>query len=139
MSKEYDIFLSYQSKDREWVRRLVDALSEQGLRVWYDEKEVRPGEPILHRMEEGLRGSAHVVFVITPQTARSNWMAAELGAALALQKSVIPVVSEDTPSEDIPGPIKLRKYLLKGDPEVVAEEIVRGIASEHKGKDKISA
>jgi len=61
--------------------------------------------------------------------ARSNWQAVELGAALALQKPLIPIVAEDVPVKDIPGPIKLRKYLLKADPMVVADEIARGIAS----------
>jgi nucleoside 2-deoxyribosyltransferase len=63
-------------------------------------------------------------------------MAFELGAALALQKPVIPVVAEDTPLEDVPGPIKLRKYLLKGDPEIVAEEIAHGVAPEREGEGK---
>jgi hypothetical protein len=132
MSKKYDIFISSQSKDREWVRRLVDALSEQSLRVWYDEAEIKPGDSWSDRIEEGLRESSYTVFVITPEAAHSNWMAVELGAALALQKPVIPVVSEDIRLEDIPGPIRLRKYLPKGDPKSVAEEIAHGVVSEDK-------
>ena len=36
MPKKYDIFLSYAGEDRKWVRRLANALLEQGLNVWYD-------------------------------------------------------------------------------------------------------
>jgi len=43
------------------------------------------------------------------------------------------------PWKDIPGPIRLRKYLLKADPADVADEIARGIASEREMKDKTSA
>lgn len=139
MSEKYDVFISYSYKDREWVRRLVDALSEQGLHVWYDVMEIKPGDSMLERVEEGLHDSTHVVFVITSETVRSNWAAAELGAALALQKPLIPIVAEDTPLEDIPGPIKLRKYLLKGDPKVVAEEITHAVVSERKSESKASA
>lgn len=127
---KYDIFLSYQHKDYEWVKRLVDALSEQGLSVWYDENEIKIGDSLIDRIEEGLRESAYVVSVITSDTARSNWAAAELGAILALQKPLIPIVTDDTPLEGIPGPIRLRKYLRKGDPKAVAEEIARRVASE---------
>lgn len=127
MYNKYDIFISYHSKDREWVRRLVDALLAQGLRVWYDEMEIKFGDTLPNRMEEGLRQSAYVVFIITPETVRSNWMALELGAALALQKPLIPIVAEETPFEDIPGPIKLRMYLIKSDPLAIAEQIARGI------------
>jgi len=129
MSSKYDIFLSYHRKDDEWAKRLVDALSKQGVDVWYDEK-VKPGDSLRDKIEEGLRQSRQVAFIITPETARSNWMALELGAALALKKPLIPIVAEGTPLEDIPGPIRLRKSLSKGDPDIVAEKIARGIAAE---------
>ena len=141
MPEKYDIFLSYPAKDRDWARRLTSALLEQGLHVWYDELEMKPGDMLLDRMEKGLRESTYVVMVIviTPEAAHSNWQAAELGAALALQKPLIPIVAEDVPLKDIPGPIKLRKYLLKADPIVVADEIVRGIASARGVESKAAA
>jgi len=132
--KKYDIFLSYSIEDREWVRFLADALSEKGLRVWYDDKEIRTGDYMIDRVEEGLRGSAHVVFVISPKTAHSNWLAAELGAALALQKSLIPIVGDDVRLEDLPGPIKIRKFLPKDEPRAMAEKIASIVASERKSR-----
>ena len=139
MSKEYDIFLSYPPEDRDWVKRLAIALTEQGLHVWYDEIEIKPGDMLLDRMEKGLRESTYMVIVITLEAVHSNWQAVELGAALALQKPLIPIVAEDVPSKDIPGPIKLRKYLLKADPTVVADEIARGIASGYGVESKAVA
>lgn len=139
MPEKYDVFLSYTAKDSEWVRRLANALLEQGLNVWYDEIEIKPGDVWRDQTEKGLRASTYVVMIITPEAAHSNWQAAELGAALALQKPLIPIVAEDVPSKDIPGPIKLRKYLLKADPTVVADEIARGITSEREVEGKAGA
>lgn len=139
MPEKYDVFLSYTAKDSEWVRRLANALLEQGLNVWYDEIEIKPGDVWRDQTEKGLRASTYVVMIITPEAAHSNWQAAELGAALALQKPLIPIVAEDVPSKDIPGPIKLRKYLLKADPKVVADEIARGITSEREVEGKAGA
>ena len=139
MPKKYDIFLSYAGEDREWVRRLANALLEQGLNVWYDEIEIKPGDMWRDQTEKGLRASTYVVMVITPEAVHSNWQAAELGAALASQKPLIPIVAADVPLKDIPGPIKLRKYLLKADPTVVADEIVRGIASARGVESKAAA
>jgi len=130
---EYDIFLSYHRTDDEWTKRFVDALSKQGMEVWYDEI-IKAGESWREKLEEGLRQSRNIVFVVTPETARSNWMALELGAALALKKPLIPIVDEDTPLSDIPGPIRIRKSLAKGDPVAVAERIVRELASERETK-----
>lgn len=129
MEKKYDIFISHAGQEREWVRNLVEALSKQGLKVWYDETEVKPGDSFINQVEKGLRHSSNVVIIITPEATRSNWMALELGAALALHKPLIPVVSEDVPPQEIPGPIKLRKYLPKTDPTAVAKEIARSLTS----------
>ncbi len=139
MPKKYDVYLSYTGKDREWVRRLANALLKQGLNVWYDEIEIKPGDVWRDQTEKGLRASTHVVMVITPDAVHSNWAAVELGAVLASQKPLIPIVAEDVPSKDIPGPIKLRKYLLKADPTVVADEIARGIASGYGVESKAVA
>jgi hypothetical protein len=136
MSEKYDVFISYSHGDREWVGQFVNALSEQKLHVWYDATEIKPGDPWLDRIEEGLRESTSVVFVITPETVHSNWFAAEMGAALALRKLVIPVLAKDTPLEAVPGPIKRRKYLLRDDPKTVAEEIARRVVSERNGEDE---
>lgn len=34
--KKYDVFLSYSSKDREWVKQFVNAIQESGLTAWFD-------------------------------------------------------------------------------------------------------
>jgi hypothetical protein len=51
---------------------------------------------------------------------------------------LIPIVAEDVPFENIPGPIKLRKYLPKGDPIAIADEIADAIVPEHKSDGKTS-
>ena len=122
------------------MRRLADALSERGVEVWYDEK-IKPGDLWREKLEEGFRQSRHVAVIVTPATAQSNWMALELGAALALKKPLIPIVAEDTPLIDIPGPIRIRKSLAKGDPVAVAvaERIVRELASEREAEAEVVA
>jgi hypothetical protein len=137
MSQVYDVFLSYTHDDHEWVEQFAHALSEKGLRVWYDEDEIKPGDTWGDQLQEGLRHSTYVVFV-TPEKA-STRSAADLGAILALRKPVIPIVAEDTPPENIPGPIKLRKQLLKGDPTAVANEIVKAIAPEQRTSGTLAA
>lgn len=136
MAKKYDIFISYSPKDRAWVRSLVKALQDKGLSVWYDEFEIKPGDALLERIHEGLNKSRNIVFLIGAGASKSNWVAAELGAALALRKPIIPIVQEGTTPEDIPGPIRLRRYLLKQEPSIVAEEIVRATSSEREVEEE---
>ena len=136
MARKYDVFISYSLKDRAWARNLFEALQDRGVSVWYDEAEVRPGDALLERIHEGLDKSHDIIFLIGVGASKSNWAAAELGAALALHKPIIPVVQEGIPPEDIPGPIRLRRYLLKQEPSVTAEEIVRAISSEWDLKEE---
>jgi len=128
MVKNYDVFISYSLRDRVWARSIVEALQDRGVSVWYDETEVRPGEALEDRIREGLDNSNNIIFLIAEGAAKSNWVAAELGAALALHKPIIPIVQEGIPRKDIPGPIRLRRYLLKQDPSITAEEVVRAIS-----------
>ena len=51
---QYDVFLSYSSKETgPWCRELAERLRGDGLRVWFDEREIRPGDPIPKRIEDG--------------------------------------------------------------------------------------
>ena len=50
----YDVFLSHSSKDKAVVRAVADRLRADGLRVWLDDWEIRPGDSIPAKIEEGL-------------------------------------------------------------------------------------
>ena len=126
----YDVFISYARQNREWVRRLVDALERASLRVWYDEREIRAGEVFNKRLDEGLRSSRYIAFVFTPDALHSNWVAFELGAALALEKALIPIVSPDVAVQDLPGPIRVRRFLYMEEPNSVAAQIARIVGHE---------
>ena len=43
---EYDVFLSYSSKDKEKVHVLAQRLKQDGLRIWLDAWAIRPGDSI---------------------------------------------------------------------------------------------
>jgi hypothetical protein len=128
MSEDYDVFLSHSLKDRDWASDLVRALMQRRLRVWSNFEGIRVGDSWYQAIDDGIRKSRSFVAIITPESVRSSFMAAELGSALALKKPLIPVVSEDTPSEELPGPIRLRRYITLDEPETVAEEISRRLA-----------
>ena len=49
----HDVFLSHNRKDKPAVKDLKKRLAAQGLRVWYDEDELRPGIPWQQLLESG--------------------------------------------------------------------------------------
>jgi len=69
---KYDVFLSHSSKDKTVVRELAERLRRDGLRVWLDEWEIRPGDPILLKIEEGLEQSRTLVLAMSRNAFASN-------------------------------------------------------------------
>lgn len=61
----FDVFLSHSSKDKALVRPLTERLRVDGLRVWLDEWQIKPGDSILAKIEEGLEQSRLLVFCMS--------------------------------------------------------------------------
>ena len=53
----HDVFLSHSAKDKAVVRAVAERLRADGLRVWFDEWEIHPGDSIPAKIEEGLEHS----------------------------------------------------------------------------------
>jgi hypothetical protein len=50
----YDVFLSHSAKDKAVVRPLAERLRQDGLKVWFDEWVLKPGDSIPAKIEDGL-------------------------------------------------------------------------------------
>ena len=71
---EYDVFISYSSDDRTWVRNeLLQRLETAGLRVCIDYRDFQLGKPILLNIEEAAKKSRHTLLVLTPTYVRKDW------------------------------------------------------------------
>jgi GTPase SAR1 family protein len=69
----YDVFLSHSAKDKVIVRPLAEQLRADGLRVWFDEWEIKPGDSIPAKIEEGLEASRVLVLCMSAQALGSDW------------------------------------------------------------------
>ena len=49
----YDVFLSHNSKDKDAVRKLKQRLEADGLKVWFDERELKSGDELHKAIAEG--------------------------------------------------------------------------------------
>jgi hypothetical protein len=94
-------FLSHNFADKPFVRRLGADLESRGCRVWLDENEIRVGESLRGRVEQGLNDCDVVLLVWSRAAAQSGWVDAELGAAfirrVQSQATLIPLRLDDTP------------------------------------------
>lgn len=76
---EYDVFLSHASEDKDDVARpLAICLQELGLRVWYDEFELRIGDNLVAKLNAGIRSSRFGILVLSKAFLAKRWTIHEL-------------------------------------------------------------
>lgn len=70
----YDVFISYSSQDKEWVRRgLLPRLEKAGLKACIDYRDFTRGAPSISECERGVVESRKVLLVLTPAYIASGW------------------------------------------------------------------
>lgn len=101
----YDVFISHSEKDKPAVRELAERLRKDGLRVWFDEWEIKPGDAILLKIQEGLEQSRTLVLVMSQHASASEWVTFEHHSVLFRdptnqQRRFIPVRLDDAEVRD---------------------------------------
>lgn len=71
---DYDVFISYSHKDKQWVTKtLVPRLEQAGLKVCIDSRDFLAGKPALENMAEAISNSRYILLVLTPNWVGSHW------------------------------------------------------------------
>jgi len=78
----YDVFLSHSSKDKSVVRELAERLRDDGVHVWFDEWEIRPGDSIPVKIEQGIQESRTLVLCMSKNAFASDWVTLERQSVL---------------------------------------------------------
>jgi len=77
----FDVFLSYNSRDRDAVLAIAEALRAQGLRVWIDAWELVPGRPWQMALEDQIESTPSVA-VCLGAGGLGAWQEPEMRAAI---------------------------------------------------------
>jgi hypothetical protein len=78
-NKEYDVFISHSSADKDdFVRPLATELQNLGVRVWYDEFELKVGDSLRRSIDQGLINSRYGIVVLSSSFFKRNWTNYEL-------------------------------------------------------------
>ncbi len=131
--KKPQVFISFahsSQKEREWVRIFVKTLTSHGASVWWDESRPKAGEHWEDALENALRRSDIIAFILTPDSLDQSSIYFELGAALAARKRIVPILAEEMSSTDIPFPLRSRQGLVKESPRKTALEFLEATKAE---------
>ena len=99
---QFDVFLSHSSKDITVVRELAARLQQDGVRVWLDEEQIKPGDSIPAKIEAGLEHSRVLVLCMSANAFGSDWAQLEAGTfrfrdPLNQERRFIPLRLDDAP------------------------------------------
>ncbi len=120
--QQRDVFICHASKDKEEVvTPMVGAFTQAGITCWYDEAEIKWGDSITRKVNEGLGVSRYVIVVLSEAFIERNWPQRELSALLNTEAStgevkVLPVlVGSERQRSEI-----LNKYPLLNDKRYIS-------------------
>lgn len=98
----FDVFLSHSSKDKAVVRDVAERLHKDGLKVWFDEWVLKPGDSIPAKIESGLESSRVLVLCMSAHAFGSDWRQLKAGTfrfrdPLNQERRFIPLRLDDAP------------------------------------------
>lgn len=95
---EYDVFVSHAWEDKEdFVDEFVQALTALDIKVWYNKRQIKWGDSMRERIDDGLKKSRFGVAVLSPNYIAENkyWTKAELDGLFQLEsvngKTLLPI------------------------------------------------
>lgn len=91
------LFLSYSRKDTTLVEQLEAALLAHGHTVWRDVESIRGGEQWPKAIGEAIAANHFFVLMWSQHAAQSHFVEFEWNTALALKKTIVPCLLDDTP------------------------------------------
>jgi hypothetical protein len=131
------IFISNSYNDTDWAQKFAEELDKLGLNVWFAQFKVGLGRVWADAIEKGLRESDIIVFLLRSEDLEVTGLAnanlfLELGAAISLGKTIIPVIPEGIDRGKLPSPLQLIRGLVRTTPEATAQEFAKELEATYK-------
>lgn len=137
--RTYDVFISHAAEDKDAVvRPLANALHDAGLRVWFDDFQLRIGDSLRRRIDEGVANSRFGIVVLSQAFFGKGWTNYELDGlvtrTLTGEQILLPIWHNISKQEVISYSPSLADKLARNTSthtieEIAAEivEVIRGV------------
>jgi hypothetical protein len=133
------IFLSHAMGDRAYAHKLLNLLSQRAnVRVFTPEK-LSAGEDWQSTLKEELSNCDIFLVLLSPNSVGSSWVLHELGAAWAMNKLIIPIITHPEVASRIPLALAQYEFVEMGDleqPDFINQILARfeETAASHHGR-----
>ena len=130
MDPQYDIFVSYSRLDELEVLPCVERLKQEGFSVWIDRTGIESGDAFKQVIFDAIENSGVFLFFSSKNSNASTWTAKEIGVAVSLHKTIIPIKLDDSiPAKEVQFDIINLNYCDFTDPNLKEEEFQKLVAA----------
>ncbi len=96
------IFISYSRKDIKFARRLTDELKKSDLDFWIDWEGIPPTVDWWKEIEKGIEEADAFIFLLSPDSVKSEVCGQEIDCAVKNGKRLIPLVIREIKGDETP-------------------------------------
>lgn len=134
------VFISYSSKDSDFVEKLSLNLVKSRINVWLDKWAMQPGDSLIEKIQLGLIESSFLLVILSKNSVESQWCKKEINSGLLRELEekkvvIIPILLEEC---EIPLFLKEKLYAdFTGEFDKGFQTLIRPLkklSSEHIGR-----
>ena len=101
MDKDKYVFISYSSKDNEYVSQLAEKLKENGVAYWKAPEMIMGGSNYAKEIPKAIAQCSVFLLVLSKTSQASMWVEKEIDTAICHKKVILPIRIDDEPLNDL--------------------------------------
>ena len=133
-----DVFISYSSKDRDFANNINKELQAAGKITWFDQESISKGVNFEKAINKGISGCDNFVFVISPDSIKSEYCEKEVAYTVSQSKRIITLLAKKTEPANMPEALRSIEWIdfSEGDFEKNFFDLIQTVEldSEHVAK-----
>lgn len=121
------LFVSYARTDQEVVEQIAQELIDRGISVWRDQEKIHAGQRWPKALGEAIASNDFVLLIWSHNSAASEFVELEWSTAIALKKTILPCLIDETP---LPPSLRAIHAIQAKKPENAISHIMAALSKE---------
>jgi WD40 repeat protein len=105
------VFISYAEEDKATMEKIRNSLRRESITVWTNKTDIQTGEAFEEAIKRGIEQADNVIYLLSPDSATSDFCQQELDLAVSLHKRIIPVLVQETDANQVPNALRSLQYI----------------------------
>ncbi|MDW7693904.1 TIR domain-containing protein [Flammeovirgaceae bacterium SG7u.111] len=94
-NRTFQAFISYSRINLPFAQRLHDRLTAYGNNIWFDQEDIPEAVDFEKEIEQGIAHSHNFIFIISPDSIKSEYCQKEIEYALKYNKRIVPILYQE--------------------------------------------